>query len=304
MHRTRATRLSSNSAGRLRWPAQTAKRRRRLPYRQLLSRRRHICRSTNRPHRSSNVAPLRAADKCNVFWQTRALETYHLRAPEQIEVKAKDGTTLYATLLLPESTSAAICAAHREPIRRPRRANCYQPLEDHMLFDEVLVQHGFAVLHADNRGMAGRGRVFQQAAYHNFGPVQLQDQLTIVDAVLAKYPQLDPKRMGWWGWSWGGTFTLYAMTHSDRFRAGVAVAPVTDWRDYDSIYTERYMSKPADFPRGLQRFFSRQLGRKSQGAPAAGGWHRRRQRAHRKHRPVCAEADRGRHPVRSADLSR
>ncbi len=67
----------------------------------------------------------------------------------------------------------------------------------------------------------------QQAAWHNFGPVQLEDQLTVVDAALAKYPQLDAKRLGWWGWSWGGTFTLYAMTHSDRFRAGVAVAPVT-----------------------------------------------------------------------------
>jgi dipeptidyl-peptidase-4 len=123
-----------------------------------------------------------------------------------------------------------------------------------VLFDELLAQHGFAVLHADNRGMAGRGRAFQQAAWHNFGPVQLQDQLTIVDAVLAKYPQLDPKRMGWWGWSWGGTFTLYAMTHSDRFRAGVAVAPVVDWRNYDSIYTERYMSNPADFPAGYRDF--------------------------------------------------
>ena len=77
---------------------------------------------------------------------------------------------------------------------------------DGLLFDELLAQHGFAVLHADNRGMGGRGREFAQAAYHNFGPVQLEDQLTVVDAVLAKYPQLDGKRLGWWGWSWGGTF--------------------------------------------------------------------------------------------------
>jgi dipeptidyl-peptidase 4 len=123
-----------------------------------------------------------------------------------------------------------------------------------LLFDELLAQHGFAVLRADNRGMAGRGRDFEQAAYHNFGPVQLQDQLTVVDAVLQKYPQIDGKRLGWWGWSWGGTFTLYAMTHSDRFRAGVAVAPVTDWRNYDSIYTERYMSRPLDFPDGYKDF--------------------------------------------------
>jgi dipeptidyl-peptidase-4 len=117
---------------------------------------------------------------------------------------------------------------------------------DELLFDELLAQHGFAVLHADNRGSGSRGRAFAQAAWHNFGPVQLEDQLTVVDAALAQYPQLDPKRMGWWGWSWGGSFTLYAMTHSDRFRAGVAVAPVTDWRNYDSIYTERYMGLPSE----------------------------------------------------------
>ena len=99
-----------------------------------------------------------------------------------------------------------------------------------------------------------RGRDFAQAAYHNFGPVQFEDQLTVIDAALARYPQLDSKRLGWWGWSWGGTFTLYALSHSDRFRAGVSVAPVTDWRNYDSVYTERYMSLPSDFPEGYKDF--------------------------------------------------
>jgi len=125
---------------------------------------------------------------------------------------------------------------------------------DNFLFDELLAQHGFAVLHTDNRGSGHRGREFEQAAYQNFGPVQLEDQLAVADAALAKYPQLDPKRQGWWGWSWGGSFTLYALSHSDRFRAGVAVAPVTDWRNYDSIYTERYMSEPAEFASGYKDF--------------------------------------------------
>jgi len=127
---------------------------------------------------------------------------------------------------------------------------------DSLLFDELLAQHGFAVLHADNRGMGMRGRDFEQAAYHNFGPVQLHDQLTVIDAVLAKHPELDEKRMGWWGGSWGGTFSLYAMSHSDRFKAGVALAPVTDWRNYDSIYTERYLGRPAEFPEGYREFSS------------------------------------------------
>ena len=195
-----------------------------------------------------------AADKCNVFWQTRALEAYHLRAPEQLEVKAHDGTTLYATLLLPESTTAASVPLIVNPYGGPGSQTVTNAWSASLLFDELLAQHGFAVLHTDNRGMAGRGRAFQQAAYHNFGPVQLEDQLTVVDAALAKYPQLDAKRLGWWGWSWGGAFTLYAMTHSDRFSAGISVAPVTDWRDYDSVYTERYMSEPSDFASGYKDF--------------------------------------------------
>jgi dipeptidyl-peptidase 4 len=187
-----------------------------------------------------------SAGKCRRFWQTRELEPYALRAPEHLEIKAHDGTTLYATLLMPEGTRGpASVPLIVNPYGGPGPqtvANCWT---DALLFDELLAEHGFAVLHADNRGSGMRGRSFAQAAYHNFGPIQLEDQLTVIDAVLAQYPQLDSKRLGWWGWSWGGSFTLFAMTHSDRFRAGVSVAPVTDWRDYDSIYTERYMGLPA-----------------------------------------------------------
>ena len=197
----------------------------------------------------------RSGSKCNVYWTTHALNAYHLRAPEKLEVKANDGTTLYATLLLPaEDKSAASVPLIVNPYGGPGPQDVANRWSDSLLFDELLAEHGFAVLHADNRGTGMRGRDFAQAAWHNFGPLQLQDQLTAVDAVLAKYPQLDSKRLGWWGWSWGGTFTLYTMTHSNRFRAGVAVAPVTDWRNYDSIYTERYMSVPAEFPEGYKDF--------------------------------------------------
>jgi dipeptidyl-peptidase 4 len=195
-------------------------------------------------------------DKCTPFWSTRALEPFQLRAPQQLEVKAHDGTTLYATLLLPDgATSPASVPLIVNPYGGPGPetvANRYGG--DGMLFDELLAQHGYAVLHADNRGMGERGRDFAQAAYHNFGPVQLEDQLTVIDAVLAQYSQIDPKRLGWWGWSWGGTFTLYALSHSNRFRAGVCVAPVTDWVNYDSIYTERYMSQPSEFATGYHDF--------------------------------------------------
>jgi dipeptidyl-peptidase 4 len=187
-----------------------------------------------------------ADDKCSVLWQTRALEAYPMATPQELEVKAHDGTPLYATLLLPEGAGdAASVPLIVNPYGGPGTQTVANSWDGGLLFDEVLAEHGFAVLHADNRGMGMRGRAFAQAAYRDFGRVQFEDQLTVVDEVLAKYPQLDGKRMGWWGWSWGGTFTLYALTHSDRFRAGVAVAPVTDWRNYDSIYTERYLGEPA-----------------------------------------------------------
>ena len=195
------------------------------------------------------------AASCRTFWQTHALDAYDLRAPEQLEVKAHDGTVLYATLLLPAgAASPASTPLIVNPYGGPGEQSVTNQWKDALLFDELLAQHGFAVLHADNRGMKGRGRAFAQAAYRNFGPVQLEDQLTVVDTALEKYPQLDRKRLGWWGWSWGGTFTLYAMTHSDRFIAGVAVAPVTDWRDYDSIYTERYLGLPSEDEEGYHDF--------------------------------------------------
>jgi dipeptidyl-peptidase-4 len=194
-----------------------------------------LCSSTN----------VEAPHRCNVFWETRALDSWHLHAPETVAVKAKDGELLYGTLLLPEGkTAPASVPLIVNPYGGPGPQTVANRWNMSLLFDELLAQHGFAVLHADNRGTGSRSRTFAQFAYHNFGSVQLQDQMTVIDDVLKQYPQLDPKRLGWWGWSWGGHFTLYAMTHSDRFRAGVAVGSVTDWSDYDSIYTERYLGLP------------------------------------------------------------
>ena len=285
--------------------AEAVERGRRLSCRQLRSRRAaHLWTSNRRAWSRRRSGCARTAGKCNVFWKAQTLEPYHLRAPEQFTVKAHDGTTLYATLLLPEgATGAASVPLIVNPYGGPGAPTVVNRWSDGLLFDELLAQHGFAVLHADNRGMGGRGRAFAQAAWHNFGPVQLEDQLTVMDAALAQYPQLDPKRLGWWGWSWGGTFTLYAMTHSDRFRAGVAVAPVTDWRNYDSIYTERYMSQPAEFAEGYKEFSVVNSAASLKGrlllAHGTGD-----DNVHMENSgAVCAEADRGGHSLRFADLS-
>ena len=147
------------------------------------------------------------------------------------------------------------------------------------------------------------GREFAQAAYHNFGPVQLGDQIAVLDQTLHAYPQLDPRRLGWWGWSWGGTFTLYALTHCDRFRSGVAVAPVTNWQNYDSIYTERYLGTPALNDDIYRDFSVEDECGQSEGTSAADSGHGRRQCAPGKYNPVYSETHRCRSAVRFATLS-
>jgi len=81
----------------------------------------------------------------------------------------------------------------------------------------------------------------------------LKDQLAALQQLLEQYPQLDKDRVAFWGWSGGGSMTLYGMTHSDAFKAGVSVAPVTDPRNYDSIYTERYLGLLKDVPNGYEQ---------------------------------------------------
>ena len=172
----------------------------------------HLWTSNRRGWSRPRCGLCEAAGKCSVFWQTRALEPYHLRAPEQLEVKAHDGTTLYATLLLPEgATERGKRSADRESVWRAGAADGVESLGATACSSTSCWRS--MDLRCCTPTIAARaiaGAHFAQAAYHNFGPVQLEDQLTVVDAVLAQYPQLDPKRLGWWGWSWGGTFTLYA----------------------------------------------------------------------------------------------
>jgi dipeptidyl-peptidase-4 len=178
---------------------------------------------------------------CSEVWQARnTIADYGLRAPKYLEFKADDGTTLYGRLLLPPDAPAGaktplIVDVYGGPAAQMVRKSTPDA------FDEILARKGFAIFAVDNRGTPGRDRKFQTAIRHEFGAVELKDQLTALDQLLSQYPQLDANRIGIWGWSNGGSMTLYAMTHSERFRAGVAVAPVTNQENYDTIYTERYM---------------------------------------------------------------
>ena len=195
---------------------------------------------------------------CNAFWKPRAVEPYNLPAPTKVEFTAADGTTkLLGTILLP--TGGPMMANGKAPlIVNPYGGPGAQTVRDawgggSYYFDCILARRGFAVLRVDNRGMANRGKAFAAALRRNFGETELADQTASIKQALQQFPQLDGSRIGFWGWSYGGYFTLYAMTHTDMFKAGVAVAPVTDFRLYDSIYTERYMGLPKDNEDGYKK---------------------------------------------------
>jgi dipeptidyl-peptidase-4 len=122
----------------------------------------------------------------------------------------------------------------------------------HDYFHAYMAQRGYLVFSLDNRGSSGRGRAWEEAISKRLGENELDDQVAGVN-YLKSLPYVDGERIGIWGWSYGGYMTLMALFNApDAFRAGAAVAPVSDWRLYDSIYTERYMKLPEDNAEGYE----------------------------------------------------
>ena len=118
--------------------------------------------------------------------------------------------------------------------------------------NQTLAQLGFIVVSIDHRGISRRGKAFQNLMYMNLGQIELEDHVAAAKFVGAK-PFVDAGRVGIFGHSYGGYMTCIAMLKApDVFHVGVAGAPVTDWRNYDSIYTERYMRRPQDNPEGYR----------------------------------------------------
>src|SRR6266481_3452983 len=204
-------------------------------------------------HYSNTLQPPRislcaANGSCQKIWEGHSVAEYNLIAPKSLEFKADDGTVLYGYLILPRNTDTTQ--------KIPLIVNIYggpagQTVQDAWggttaLFHQLLANEGFAIFSVDNRGTPNRGRKFSAATRLQSGPVELKDQLAALDQLCTQFPQLDPTRTAIWGWSNGGSMTLYALTHSSRFKAGISVAPVTSWHNYDSIYTERYMGLPKD----------------------------------------------------------
>ncbi len=181
------------------------------------------------------------------------LAEYDLGTTKFVHVHAPDGTLLYARLVLPP---------HFDPHKKyPVIVYVYGGPGFQMVrnawgvtsfFDLYLAQQGYLVWTLDNRGSWGRGHAFESVIFEHLGQHELADQLTGVN-YLKSLPYVDANRIGIWGWSYGGYMTLYALTHAPKvFKCGAAGGPVTDWKFYDTIYTERYMRTPQENPQGYR----------------------------------------------------
>jgi dipeptidyl-peptidase-4 len=181
-----------------------------------------------------------------------ALREYRLPAWEFFQVKTRDGYPMEAALIKPPGFDPA----RRYPVYQHTYGGPHAPQVRNgwysgSLFLQLVAESGVVVFLCDNRSATGKGLVSTATAYKRMGPSELRD---VEDGVawLKSQPWVDPERIGIGGWSYGGFMTAYALTHSKSFAMGIAGAPVTDWRNYDSIYTERVMLTPAHNEEGYR----------------------------------------------------
>ncbi len=149
----------------------------------------------------------------------------------------------------PHKKYPVIVAVYGGPHHR-QVTRAMQPL----LLRQWLADHGYLVVAVDGRGTPRRGRAWERAIRGDFAGPTLDDQVAALDALAARLPEMDERRVGIYGWSFGGYMAALAvLRRPDRFRVGVAGAPVVDWMDYDTHYTERYLGLPADDAEGYRR---------------------------------------------------
>jgi dipeptidyl-peptidase 4 len=130
------------------------------------------------------------------------------------------------------------------------------PFAPYYLVDQWIADHGYLVVRIDNRGTTRRGHAWERAVLGAFAEVPLQDQVAALQALAQADPALDVHRVAIYGHSFGGFISALAVERRpDVFRAGVASAPVVDWLDYDTAYTERYLGVPP--PAGNASDYSR-----------------------------------------------
>jgi dipeptidyl-peptidase-4 len=183
-----------------------------------------------------------------------ALGQYRLAKPEFMQVGTRDGFLMEAMMIRPPDFNPS----QRYPVYQFTYGGPHTQLVlnawggNEFMFHQMLAQRGIIVWICDNRTASGKGAESTWPVYRNFGEIELRD---VEDGLawLSKQPYVDRSRIGIHGWSYGGYLTAYALTHSTTFAMGIAGGTVSDWRDYDSIYTERYMGLPQDNPEGYRK---------------------------------------------------
>jgi dipeptidyl-peptidase-4 len=172
---------------------------------------------------------------------------------EIVNIKATDGVQLFARMIKPAGFSPDKKYPVIVMIYGGPGVQAVHDAWSGAGFDQVLAQKGYLIWQLDNRGSSGRGHAWESTIYHETGAHELNDQLDGI-RYLASLGFADMTRVGISGWSYGGYMTLYALANAPGvFKAGIAGAPVTDWRNYDTIYTERYMGLPEENPEGYKR---------------------------------------------------
>lgn len=179
------------------------------------------------------------------------LEDYAISKAEFIKVPNSKGETLNGWMIKPPNFDPAkkypVLFCNYGGPGSQQVANRFGAVS---MWHQMLAEKGFIVVSIDNTGTGFRGEEFKKKTYLQLGKFEIEDQ---IDAAkwIGKLPYVDSQNIGHWGWSYGGFMSSLAITKgADVFSAAVAVAPVTSWRYYDNIYTERYMRTPAENPKG------------------------------------------------------
>jgi len=182
------------------------------------------------------------------------LGQYKLGKVEFLQVKTRDGVNMEAMMIKPPdfdpSKKYPVWSYTYSGPQAPQVRNAWG--NQRYFWHQLLAQKGYIIWICDNRTAADKGANSAWPLYKNFGELELRD-LEDGFAWLKSQPYVDASRIGLWGWSYGGFMTSYALTHSQTFKVGIAGGTVSDWRNYDSIYTERYMLTPQHNPEGYRK---------------------------------------------------
>ena len=179
----------------------------------------------------------------------------NLASIEFFQFQTQDGVDLNGVMVKPANFDACkkypvILFQYSGPGSQQVQDSWYVGNCSAALLERYMAQEGFVSVIVDGRGTGGRGAEFEKQTYLKLGQLESHDQVETA-IYLSKLPWVDAKHIGIWGWSFGGFNTLMSMSEGRPvFYAGVAVAPPTSWRYYDTVYTERFMRTPKENPEG------------------------------------------------------